>query len=572
MAEMRQIKHFFNLLLRPGVHAMGRMSYVKKFGLACAMFAIPYIFSTSTLLLNNQNSIEKIQLKQSVIENLIRVQAIHSDLISIRNDYANGIENFQNNKEHSIEKLTQLAKSLKLPPQSPTYRALIGLQASINSEFGAKFSEGSSLYTRLNDLNNLLAQAHQIAELYANDNDIFNDDDIYSLNLVTLIIYYFNTPTSRMEKVNIIGTSILKKGYIDSQGIYSLEYLSGALKLDHSQLLLRLKNNYASNQSNEQQYARYLTLLSGFNLINTLVEEKISFDPDLNTNVSQFQKNAEAQISKIVKLRSLLISALILRYQERATHLEKQQINNALLMAIIVLSTGYVFIGIFMSTEHSLNQLIRASKRVFSGDLTTPIQINTQDDFFELASYFEAMRLKLKEKGDELHKATMTDALTGLYNRKNFDSFLSRHLQQCKKDQTDLILLIIDLDHFKNINDLHGHLVGDKCLQETAALLEQAITRNGDRAFRYGGEEFAIILPPVSNTNGAVIAERFCQSLRSHTLLSPPISFTASIGIASASAIDSYDPQQLISCADKALYAAKNAGRDQYVVYQDPHK
>lgn len=566
---MSQTNKFFNALLKPSVLVLGRMSYVKKFSLACAMFAIPYIFSTLTLFVDNQNAIEKSIEKQMVIKNLTAIQAIHTDFINVRNDYVIGPRSLKNSKEPLIQKLSKLAKDLNLPLHSTTYRALVGLQASVKVEFEGAFTEGSSLYSRLNDLDDILAQVNHLAELYIIDNDIFSDDDIYSLNLASLIVYYFNAPISRMEKINLIGSSILKKGYIDSQGIYSLQYLSDALRSDYSKLSLRLKNNYANYQNNEKQYSRYLALLSGFNIINSLIEETILFDPDLNANVSVFQKTAKTQIANTYKLRSLLNTALISRYDERSAHLKKQQINTAVFMVTLVFTTGYIFIGVFMSTKHSLNQLIKASKRVYDGDLTTPIQINTQDEFFELASYFEAMRFKLKQKGDELHKATMTDTLTGLYNRRNFDAFLDRHLQQCKKDQSDLILMIVDLDYFKKINDVHGHLVGDKCLQQTAKLLKQAITRNSDRAFRYGGEEFAIILPPISNTNGTVIAERFCQSLRSHTLESPPITFTASIGIASTSTIHSYESQKLISCADQALYTAKESGRDKYIIYSD---
>lgn len=563
---MPTLKKVFGIILSPVSSMMGRISYVKKFSLACAIFAIPFTTSTVLVLLGNQQKIDVLTDKYLVIEKLKKIHTINHAFIHIRNLYGQNVNSPDVTKSSVIRELSALGVILDLPSTSPTYRALVKLQASAEVGFEGIVNEGSTLYSRLNDIDQMLIRVNQLEELYISDNHIFNDDDIYSLNLISMITYFFNSPISVMEKSKIIGASILNQGYIDSQGVNSLQHLSEALKSDSSRLLLRIENTFNSNDITSQQFTSYRQQLNGIKIINRIMEDSITFDPSLATKPSLFINNCDHEISKLRKLQSTFVKALLARYQQRITDLKNQQISNLVLILCVFLIALYLFMGIFTSINHSLNALVSASRRLFDGDLSTPITLSTRDEMFQLACHFEAMRIKLKDKGDQLLKATLTDELTGLYNRRHFDAFLMRQLEQCKKDESNLILMIIDLDHFKQINDQYGHLVGDRCLQETASMLMKAITRKGDKAFRYGGEEFAIILPPISNTNGEVIAERLCELFRTHILTSPPISFTASIGIASTDTANTYNASRLVALADKALYAAKDAGRDGYVV------
>ncbi len=565
---MPTLKNAIDTLLYPVTTMMGRISYVKKFALACAIFAIPFTVSTLLVLLGNQQEIDALSNKYHAIGKLKKIHTINRAFIGIRNQYGRNVDSPDITKDSVIIELLTLSGALDLPPTSPTYRALIRLQASAEVEFEGILNEGSTLYTRLNDINHILLQVNQLEELYISDNHIFNDSDMYSLNLVSLITYFFNSPISKMEKSKIIGASILKRGYIDSQGVNSLQDLSESLKSDSSRLLLRLKNTLNNDYISREQFSLYKQQLDGLKNLDRIMEDSITFDPSLTTDPSLFIDHCDVEINKLRELQSVLVNALLAQYQQRIYKLEQQQILNLILMCVVFMGAFYLLMGIFSSINHSLLALVSASKRLFDGDLATPISLSTRDEMFQLACHFEAMRIKLKDKGDQLLKATITDELTGLYNRRHFDSFLKRQLSQCEADRSDLILMIIDLDHFKKINDQYGHIVGDQCLQETASLLMKAITRKGDKAFRYGGEEFAIILPPVTNTNGEVIAERLCELFRSHTLTSPSISFTASIGIASTITANTYNANTLIALADKALYAAKDAGRDRYEIYQ----
>jgi diguanylate cyclase (GGDEF)-like protein len=168
---------------------------------------------------------------------------------------------------------------------------------------------------------------------------------------------------------------------------------------------------------------------------------------------------------------------------------------------------------------------------------------------------------KVKARTEELHRLTEVDPLTGLLNRRGmidrFDKEISRYTRQAGS----LGLLLLDLDHFKHVNDTHGHAVGDLALCATANIL-QSTKRNYDHAGRWGGEEFLLLLPDCTEDDLLSIAERIrlsIQALKIDTGYNK-LSFTVSIG-----AHYSSTPQTMhamLHQVDKALYAAKNAGRN----------
>ncbi len=184
-------------------------------------------------------------------------------------------------------------------------------------------------------------------------------------------------------------------------------------------------------------------------------------------------------------------------------------------------------------------------------------------------------REKLKKRNAELeemfHKVeymAMTDALTSLYNRRRFCDVLYREFASAKRYDNHLSCIMMDIDHFKNINDQYGHPAGDEVLKEIAMLL-LSILREVDLAARYGGEEFSVLLPHTSKESAKVAADRIMNAIRRSKIDIGTQKFyiTVSMGIASVEDIDSGDAEELIRCADAALYDAKKSGRDQIVIY-----
>jgi diguanylate cyclase (GGDEF)-like protein len=157
------------------------------------------------------------------------------------------------------------------------------------------------------------------------------------------------------------------------------------------------------------------------------------------------------------------------------------------------------------------------------------------------------------------------DSLTGLMHQKGFYNALARDLQACRVSGDSLSVLMIDIDHFKNINDTYGHQVGDDVLKRIAVLLSDCI-RTQDSAARYGGEEFGIILYKMPIEVSLSIADRIRESVEASSFESNGhiINITLSIGVASFPR-DAHTPRELVMIADRALYQAKNQGRNRVV-------
>ena len=175
---------------------------------------------------------------------------------------------------------------------------------------------------------------------------------------------------------------------------------------------------------------------------------------------------------------------------------------------------------------------------------------------------------ELERTNRELQTLSVKDALTNVFNRRFFNQKILDEWQKVTAGTHSLVLLMIDIDHFKRINDTHGHLCGDQVLVRVAALLRQSISRPGDTICRYGGEEFAVLLADTDGKGGERVAQSLVERIREETfsIQGVPLQVTVSIGVASVGTgyVDA-DHVLFIERADKALYEAKEAGRDRVV-------
>jgi len=164
---------------------------------------------------------------------------------------------------------------------------------------------------------------------------------------------------------------------------------------------------------------------------------------------------------------------------------------------------------------------------------------------------------------EEIYRLTIIDALTGIHNKRYLLDFLDRELARSARHRRPLSMGILDIDHFKIINDQMGHLAGDHALRELAVMIKEAIRRE-ELFARYGGEEFAIVWPETSMEGAVLIGERLRQLVESHLFGFEGRSFnvTISMGIATTEGEPSLTPTDLIRRADEKLYAAKEAGRN----------
>ncbi len=175
---------------------------------------------------------------------------------------------------------------------------------------------------------------------------------------------------------------------------------------------------------------------------------------------------------------------------------------------------------------------------------------------------------ELMEANLRLQELTMTDALTGVHNRRHFDEVLRQEVKRAMRTGTSMGLLIIDADHFKAVNDTWGHQTGDLCLQTIARVLQSQIHRECDTVARYGGEEFCIVLPSTPATGVWHVAEAMRKALEATPIPGPHGDFhiTASIGGVGIVPEDDEDGVRMLATADAALYMAKQSGRNRVSV------
>ncbi len=172
--------------------------------------------------------------------------------------------------------------------------------------------------------------------------------------------------------------------------------------------------------------------------------------------------------------------------------------------------------------------------------------------------------LRLAAANTSLAELNLVDSLTGAKNRQYLTESLSREWRLARRDQYPIALLIMDIDHFKNINDTHGHMAGDAVIKSVVETLKKLLKRPTDEVVRYGGEEFVIVLPHTTQENALQFAEQIRQEIVALEIPyeTAQIRLTISIGVAVTIPTDESHQDKLLAAADNALYEAKNAGRN----------
>jgi len=222
-----------------------------------------------------------------------------------------------------------------------------------------------------------------------------------------------------------------------------------------------------------------------------------------------------------------------------------------------------------LQSEREEQQRILQSEETARAARELTLQIQ-QDSNARLEQAIEARTAELQQATEELQRQVMLDPLTGAYNRHHFNEIIQEAFRSACEEQTELALVMIDIDHFKSINDRYGHLAGDRCLVGVASLLKELVEGDGSKLFRFGGEEFAVIMERTAIEQAARMAEHMCSSLAATVFADArgPRHVTISVGVASLWPRRHQRQELLVNQADEALYEAKRGGRNRVVVQQ----
>jgi diguanylate cyclase (GGDEF)-like protein len=235
-----------------------------------------------------------------------------------------------------------------------------------------------------------------------------------------------------------------------------------------------------------------------------------------------------------------------------------------LLLSTLILGVGVLAYMVGLFVTRPLERLTEAAARVAAGDLSVELPAGGGGEVGYLTRAFTTLvsRLREKEAHGELEKLSLTDSLTGLYNRRHLMGTLASEVQRSRRLRRAFSVLLADVDRFKQYNDTHGHLAGDSALVKIAEVFRKT-TRQVDCVARYGGEEFVVMLLEANAETATLVAERIRARVAEQDVGQGHL--TLSIGVAEYP--DGGDtPEELIATADAAMYKAKNAGRNQVMV------
>ena len=295
-----------------------------------------------------------------------------------------------------------------------------------------------------------------------------------------------------------------------------------------------------------------------------------------------------AAYTQIPKTNWFVVSAI--PYQNLL--FEAQSVRNQFILIGLLCFVASILLAYLISRSISapLEKLIDIMKQAQKGNYTIRMPREGRDELTTLSQHFNDMAREVAQEHDQLESRvfertrdleeanlklatlSMTDSLTGIPNRRRFDLVLVTELQRATRSGTPLALMMIDVDYFKNYNDYYGHQEGDACLRKVACLIEGNARRSSDLVARYGGEEFVMLLPETDRISAMQLAESILASLVALNLphARTPLTrkyVTASIGVAVAQPNEQHKPEDFIRMADRAMYSAKELGRNRVVLF-----
>ena len=332
-------------------------------------------------------------------------------------------------------------------------------------------------------------------------------------------------------------------------------------KYDNTRLSKEEKRELQNFQTNLQEYLQ---------IIKLRVYPKLLSEPEKNLErtlykkaIHEFREAREA----LNKLSEYQINRAKLRYEHSQSIFQMQTIIVQLIILILVVVSLYFARNLMYSIINPINEINNVLNKISNKDFSSSLHINSKDEFGEISKMLNQNITLLQNTFKELSHLVNYDHLTSLPNRKMFQEEIDKCIHRCTNTQEEFAVMFIDVDNFKQVNDIHGHTVGDQLLEILAKRMKVHI-RNNDVIARLGGDEFALLIRKLKNTTIAGnIANKILDSLQKPIYIDGHSIFSSvSIGIYTSN-YENISREEILSYADVAMYAAKNSGKAQYVFF-----
>jgi diguanylate cyclase (GGDEF)-like protein len=282
-----------------------------------------------------------------------------------------------------------------------------------------------------------------------------------------------------------------------------------------------------------------------------------------DSQIENVERHNNITRAQLIKLKTDIEQRFTAAINQSTNTLDRLLFWSAITAVFLLLLMVVVTVIVSISTKNSFQQVIDRMQALAKGrpDFSQRLQRKHKDELGYLVYWFNKLSDKLEKDYSKIEHRSLTDKLTQISNRTHTDEYLQEQLRQAQQTQNRLIAIIIDIDHFKYINDNHGHLAGDRVLQEFSLLLKENI-RSQDFIGRWGGEEFIIIMPNIDPEQAARNIERLREEIEAHDFPKAG-KVTASFGVTVST--DDDTPESLIERSDENLYIAKKEGRNKVI-------
>ncbi len=281
------------------------------------------------------------------------------------------------------------------------------------------------------------------------------------------------------------------------------------------------------------------------------------------TLLTTYNSHTEGTIDTLYQLHNINLARIEALRRDANDNFEftRNVTLTGLITGVLTFITAVIAMYRFVITP--ARQLLHSLETIGRGDMDHRIKVMSMDEFGSLAVGFNRMAENLDRNQKKLAEMAIRDSLTGLYNRREFERLLNDEIHRFRRHGHSVSLMILDIDHFKLINDQYGHQIGDQAIRTVADIVTNEC-RTGDVISRYGGEELAIILPETGAESAHSLAERICLAIAEFPVKVSPqvaIPITASLGTATVPD-NAQSARDLVTAADLAMYEAKRSGRN----------